>query len=93
MPSLRRSALREARYTRTIAWLLQRELQASDGVLLLAQRLGCSLRTVYLLAFCDRPRPHRFANDVAAMAAYLGLDAERLAAVLEEAESRSIARQ
>ena len=89
MPRLRRSALREARHVRTIAWLLQQELQAADGVFLLAQQLGCSLSAVYLLAHCDRAQPHHFADDVAAMAAYLGLNAERLAAVLQEAETRS----
>lgn len=91
--SLRRSALRETRHPRTVAWLLQRELRAPEGSFLLAEQLGCSLRVVYLLALCDRARPAHFAGDAAAMAAYLGLDAERLSAVLQEAETRSGVRQ
>lgn len=48
----------------------------------LAARLGCSLLELHGLALCRRPPAA--SSDVAALAAYIGCDAERLAALLHE---------
>jgi len=89
LADLRASALQAARRRRNIAWLFAQELRRTESVRELAQRLGCLPSAVYRLALCDRPRPRHVGDDVAAMAAYLGLDADRLAAVLHEAEAHA----
>jgi hypothetical protein len=84
---LERSVALATRRRGTVAWLLRRELGSAWEVKALAMRLGCDVRGILRLALCDRPDPRRFALDVAAMAAYLDLDAAPLSGLLRDAEA------
>jgi hypothetical protein len=52
----------------------------------LAAELGCPLAALPRLLLCLRPRPERYERDVAKVAAYVGLDGQRLVALLHAAE-------
>jgi hypothetical protein len=74
-----RAAERESdRMAAALAGYRRRHLLSEAG---LAARLGCSLLQLHGLALCRRPA---VAAEVAALAAYIGCDAERLAALLDE---------
>jgi hypothetical protein len=88
---LERAAHRAANDPWMLAFALQ--LVCGDGSSLdidgIAATLQCDRARVLALALCRRPTAHsgRFREDIAAIAAAAGVDAERLTALLREADT------
>ncbi len=86
-PLLRRAAHAAARHPFLVAPALTayRHRHALDQATLAAW-LGCAVVQLHGLALCRRPRPTTptFATEVQALAAFIGCDATRLAALLQE---------
>ena len=87
---LRRAAATAAVRPAFLGWALARFRQA-EGLddAGLTRWLGTDLGSLEWLGLCRRPRPDRFAADIAALSTRYGVDPSRLAAVIRQVDALS----